>query len=154
MTRYILFAIISTVFVLLAWLLSPALAALSLLTGPKLPLGLQWFGTVDADLDGGQHQHADKYPSGVTGWRLWWQRTTWICRNPAQGFQTYLLGYDARGYFLVFDETKEGARTRVWRRLGYGQIFSYQTGGAWFGWAFKPGINRFSLKFIPFGSGK
>lgn len=160
MTRYILFAIVSTLLVLLAWLLSPLLAGLSVLLDRNT---IGWFGTVDDTMDGGQHQHPDRYPAGVTGWRLWWQRTGWICRNPAQGFQAYMLGYAATPFYLVTDEARGTMRTRLWRSAAGKRVFSYQwnipIGGGrhikmWFGWALKASINRFSLKFIPFGVSK
>ncbi|QIG74994.1 hypothetical protein EVC26_075 [Rhizobium phage RHph_I72] len=156
--KYTIFAIVSTILVIISWLLSPILAGISMaLDTPKLPWGLQWFSTVDDDLDGGQHQN--HYPTGATGWSLWWQRTRWICRNPAQGFQTFLLGYSATNYYLVNDEELiGGSRYREWKDVNGHTIFADQRQvrlagkyylKQWFGWALKPSINRFTFKFVP-----
>ncbi|MBY3260372.1 hypothetical protein HFO15_01655 [Rhizobium laguerreae] len=99
--RYLLYFPANLAFVLLSYLLSPALAALSLLTGPRLPGALQWFSTLDADLDGGISQRVKGYTAGLTGWDLWWQRTCWICRNPAHGWQSELLGMPAYGTIIA-----------------------------------------------------
>ncbi len=91
--RYILYWPVNLGLVALAFALSPLLAALSMVLGkPTLPGVLQWFSTLDNTLDGGQKQG---YKLGVTGWKLWWQRTCWICRNPAHGWQSRLLGMSA-----------------------------------------------------------
>ncbi|MBY3223734.1 hypothetical protein HFO04_01565 [Rhizobium laguerreae] len=99
--RYIAYFPANLAFVLLAFLLSPLLAALSLLTGPRLPGILQWFSTLDADLDGGISQRVKGYKPALTGWALWWQRTCWICRNPAHGWQSELLGMPSAGSIIV-----------------------------------------------------
>lgn len=76
-----------------AYVASPFLAAWSVLTGrDTLPGRWQWFSTLDDTLDGGQHQWPEIYPPNATGVELWWQRTCWICRNPAQGFALKMLG--------------------------------------------------------------
>ena len=174
--KYALFAAVSTAFVLLAWVLAPLLAGLSMLlrliapfldwfkihvNTARLPFGLQWFSTVDDDLDGGQHQN--HYPRGATGWRLWWQRTRWIYRNPAQGFQAYLLGYSATNHYLAVDRvTANGGRYREWRGLRPRVVYARQVNvrltdryyiKMWFGWALKANMNRFTLKFVPFSIG-
>ncbi|WP_445974361.1 DUF7338 family protein [Rhizobium bangladeshense] len=59
------------------------------------------FSTLDADLDGGIGQGVRGYRADITGWRLWWQRTCWICRNPAHGWQSELLGMQAFGTILL-----------------------------------------------------
>lgn len=51
--RYLVYLPANLFFVALAYLLSLVLAAISLVTGPRLPGALQWFSTLDADLDGG-----------------------------------------------------------------------------------------------------
>ncbi|MBX5279141.1 hypothetical protein HJB94_30215 [Rhizobium sp. NLR13a] len=99
--RYLAYFPINLAFVLLSYLLAPALAGLSLLTGPRLPGVLQWFSTLDADLDGGVTQRVRGYRAGLRGWRLWWQRTCWICRNPAHGWQSTVLGMPAAGSAIV-----------------------------------------------------
>lgn len=146
--RYVSYLPANLVFVALAYLLSPALAALSLLAGPRLPGALQWFSTLDADLDGGVAQGVKGYRAGLTGWRLWWQRTCWICRNPAHGWQSELLGMPAAGstvldqrissdpkqqWYLM--ETTKGVRFFCWKR-------DHPIGGGfyvkiWVGWVNK-----------------
>lgn len=166
---YCLFAIPGLALVVLAWLLSPILAGASVLFGVKrLPLGLQWFSTVDDTLDGGQKQHPDKYPAGVGGASLWWQRTCWICRNPAQGFGVKLFGYSMNSSYMENETTtgRAGEAPFTCLRiyiLGNGRrIFSYQRniplGGKrylklWFGWAKKTNILRYSMKVVPISFG-
>ena len=79
------------VLMVLACLLSPFLAFYSVVkNGGKgvdtLPGFWQGFSTADDTLDGGIHQK--EYPDYSKRGRLvvWWYRTCWICRNPAQGF--------------------------------------------------------------------
>ncbi|QSY98601.1 hypothetical protein J2J97_32370 (plasmid) [Rhizobium bangladeshense] len=168
---YGILAVLSLMLVLAAWVLSPALAGLSVIFGvDSLPLGLQWFSTIDDTLDGGQHQHRDKYPPGATGFSLWWQRTCWICRNPAQGFQAYLFGFDMLDVFKRA-QTETGisgkapfTRWIVYERISNGaQFFSYQRNipllagvyiKLWFGWAGKTSAQRYSLKCVPFSLGR
>lgn len=160
---YCAFAVLMGLLILLAWVLSPLLAGLSILFGLKrLPFGLQWFSTVDDTLDGGQRQHPDKYPAGVRGASLWWQRTCWICRNPAQGFGVYAFGYSMSSSYTE-SEVAEGDLTIKIFILGDGRrIFSYQRNvplwgktylKLWFGWARKTNILRYSLKVVPFSFG-
>ncbi|RUM06826.1 DUF7338 family protein [Rhizobium chutanense] len=101
MVRYLIYLPANLVFVWLSYLLSPLLAGLSLVTGPRLPGSLQWFSTLDVDLDGGISQGVKGYRADLTGWRLWWQRTCWICRNPAHGWQSELLGMPAFGTIIA-----------------------------------------------------
>lgn len=161
---YCIFAICMLPFLAAAVILAPVLAVYSVAANRRrLPGFLQWFSTVDDDLDGGQHQHPDKYPAGATGFRLWWQRTCWIWRNPAQGFQVYAFGYSMSSSYM---ESQAGGlhwQTDIFI-LGNGdRIFSHKRqipiGGRyyikmWFGWARKTGIIRYSLKFVPFSIGR
>lgn len=172
---YCVFAVLMGVLILLAWVLSPFLAAVSVVFGVnRLPLGLQWFSTVDDTLDGGQKQHPEKYPQGVGGVSLWWQRMCWICRNPAQGFGVYAFGYSMTSSYMESDDEitlwgKPGEfKQRVLKSekiyvLGNGErIFSYQRNvplfgkyylKIWFGWARKTIILRYSLKTVPISFG-
>ncbi|MBY3247429.1 DUF7338 family protein [Rhizobium laguerreae] len=146
--RYVTFFPANLLFVLAAFLLSPLLAAASLLMGPKLPGFLQWFSTLDADLDGGVAQRVKGYRAGLTGWRLWWQRTCWICRNPAHGWQSELLGMPAAGSTIVSQvlsetpknqwyvmETAKGVRFFCWKRDQ--PLFGGFYLKLWFGWVNK-----------------
>lgn len=106
--RYLAYLPANLAFVFLAFLLSPLLAAVSLHAGPRLPGILQWFSTLDADLDAAISQRVNGYKPGLTGCALWWQRTCWICRNPAHGWQSELLGMPAAGSIIfrqVISET-------------------------------------------------
>lgn len=92
--KYVALLPINVALIMASWFLSPFLALYSVIAGRSvLPSLLQNFSTLDDNLDGGQHQQPDIYPAGVTGRKLWWQRTCWICRNPAQGWQARVLGY-------------------------------------------------------------
>ncbi len=97
--RYVLFTALSMAVNILAYLLSPFLAAYSVRRGiDVLPYPLSLLHTHDNTLDGGQKQG---YEIGGTGWKLWWQRTRWICRNPGYGFDAYILGFDHAGYVVL-----------------------------------------------------
>lgn len=94
------YAIASWLVNILAWLLSPLLAAWSVIAGiNKLPPPFNLLHTHDNTLDGGQNQG---YKVGVKGVRLWWQRTCWICRNPGYGFKAYVLGFKTAGHKLIW----------------------------------------------------
>lgn len=170
--RYILMSIPALALVLLAFVLAPILAGLSvLLRRDTLPGFLQWFSTVDDTLDGGQRQHG--WPAAA-GWRLWWQRTCWIARNPAQGFQAIPFGYQRATVFLQIDKqtvTADGFMTARYREYRYyaarisndRTLFSYQRNvklwrdiylKLWFGWAVKESIGRLSLKCVPISFGR
>ncbi|MGO6982786.1 DUF7338 family protein [Rhizobium leguminosarum] len=146
--RYLAFWLPNIIFVLLAWLLSPLLAALAVFTGPKLPGFLQWFSTTDADLDGGIVQNVAGYKRGLKGLQLWWQRTCWICRNPAHGWQSELLGMPAAGSIIVRQvisetpknqwyimETAKGVRFFCFKRDQ--PLFGGFYLKLWFGWVNK-----------------
>ncbi|QIG73918.1 hypothetical protein PP935_gp143 [Rhizobium phage RHph_N34] len=108
--RYAVFVPINIILVLLSWILSPFLAIASVVFRVNvLPGFLQWFSTIDDDLDGGQHQL--DWPE-VSGLKLVWQRMLWIIRNPAHGWQSKFLGYDisAGTSQIYFRQWKEVAR--------------------------------------------
>jgi hypothetical protein len=134
--RYVLYWPFNILFVLSAFLLSPFLAALSMLQGrPTLPGFLQWWSTVDDTLDGGQHQHPEIYTVGATGFSLWWQRTCWICRNPAHGWGTRLLGFPTSGMTIVSGTGYDG--WTIMRAANGSTYFSYRWDGSrklWIGW--------------------
>ncbi|MBY3500195.1 DUF7338 family protein [Rhizobium laguerreae] len=147
--RYLAYLPANLAFVLLAYLLSPLLAALSLLAGRRLPGILQWFSTLDADLDGGIRQRVKGYKPGLTGWDLWWQRTCWICRNPAHGWQSELLGMPAAGSIIVRQVISETPKSQwyVMETASGVRFFCFKRdqplfGGfylkLWFGWVNKP----------------
>ena len=92
------------VLMVLAWLLSPFLALYSVIRGVNIHPGFwQWFSTADDTLDGGIHQK--EYPD-YSGWGkfwIWWYRTRWICRNPAQGFSYHWFRTGELLFAPVFD---------------------------------------------------
>ena len=99
LSRYLLYAAMSMAVNVIAYVSSPLLSAYSVWRGiDVLPYPLSLLHTHDNTLDGGQRQG---YEVGVTGWKLWWQRTCWICRNPGYGFDAYILGFDHVGYMVL-----------------------------------------------------
>lgn len=97
--RFIIFTIIAKILTLICYIISPILAAWSVLADiDVLPYPFSLFHTHDNTLDGGQKQG---YEIGVTGWKLWWQRTRWICRNPIYGFNAYVFGFNHEGYSVL-----------------------------------------------------
>jgi hypothetical protein len=120
--RYLAYWLPNLVFVLTSYVLSPLLAALSFITGPKLPGFLQWFSTTDTDLDGGIAQNVAAYKAGSKGWRLWWQRTCWICRNPAHGWQAEILGMSTAG-LMTIEQAHDGKNHWFLFRNAKGQQF-------------------------------
>lgn len=164
MIRYALFLPAHLFFVLLSYVLSPFLAFWSVLAGiSTLPGVFQWFSTMDDTLDGGQHQHPDKYPP-ASGLKLWWQRTCWICRNPAQGFDGHLLGFADAGSVVTQRYRTENApyfteKTEMRSEQGR-YYFSYRSDRplygnyylkVWFGWNTAAKDGKFhTIEFQPF----
>lgn len=130
--RYVVFLPYNLVFVALSFMLSPLLAALSMITGPVLPGVLRWFSTMDDTLDGGQHQHPEIYAIGATGFKLWWQRTSWICRNPSHGWQARVLGFPTAGHVVV----SEGPHLTIMKDARGRTYFSvrFYSPKVWLGW--------------------
>lgn len=100
--QYVIYLPINILLVIASYILSPILAAISFLSGPKLPGFLQWFSTIDADLDGGISQRIEGYAADAKNFKLWWQRTCWICRNPAHGWQSIVLGFKGENKGFTF----------------------------------------------------
>lgn len=120
--RYLAYWLPNILLVLSSYALSPLLAALSLVTGPQLPGFLQWFSTTDADLDGGIAQNVAGYKTGLKGFALWWQRTCWICRNPAHGWQAEVLGMST-AELVTIEQAHDGKNHWFLFRNGKGQRF-------------------------------
>ncbi|CAJ0898195.1 hypothetical protein R6138_04190 [Ralstonia thomasii] len=93
--RFAFLALVNVAFTVLAWGLSP-LVALFVRSDGYLPYWLLWFQTQDAPIDAGWRDgYFGTYKTdGVrpTGWRLYWYRVCWLCRNPAYGFCYWPLG--------------------------------------------------------------
>lgn len=166
--RYIFSVPLSMFMNVLAYILAPFLALLSMATGPVLPSPFHLFHTADDTLDGGQHQNGwDRDAQGVA---LWWQRTRWIWRNPSGGFDLFVLGQkkaeatkwisDKKGNRVAHMMNEDGwffsiQRDIYWSKTKFIKI--------WVGWRPTPDrdgyrdidLNRHMLKFTinPFKTG-
>ncbi|MCX2696406.1 DUF7338 family protein [Ochrobactrum chromiisoli] len=146
--KWVIFGLLLLGLKVFAVILSPALALWSVLAGRTiLPYPFSLFHTHDDDLDGGQHQLG--WPQ-VSSFKLWWQRTKWIARNPAYGFAAHVLGFSTVGvvtsYELIkrnFDWSKPDARYECVMHDAKGRtFFSYRSRfkifgkqcGCWIGW--------------------
>ena len=148
--KFIAYAPCILFLVLIAYILSPFLAAYSVLAGVSvLPYPLNLFHSHDDDLDGGQHQN--DWPK-VTGLKLIWQRTHWICRNPAYGFKAYWFGIPAKGT-LVIHESEEFTRLITIDGMEYfcfkdnreTSMVKWSLGWAW--WYDEVYMYKFAVKF-------
>lgn len=135
--KYFLFAILSLVANIFAWLLCPFMAALSVITNKDTsPWPLSLLHTADDTLDGGQHQEG--WPK-VKGWKLFLQRMRWIARNPAGGADN-LMGIPRGPETQIIVVTDKSAVhhkgfKQVHKLIYKGQTyFSYRTNFVWFGW--------------------
>ena len=146
-------ALLSWLVTLLAWVLSPLIAGISMATGSNQVSWLGWFYTHDASLDGGIENHIDGYDQNAKGFRLWWQRVSWICRNPGYRFNAYVLGYSAEAPVLIFESGTAWPAVSYWTVIelkGGRRIFGYRSGSRWFGWKHEPIAGRHQLKSRPF----
>ncbi|KWV42142.1 hypothetical protein AS026_21270 [Rhizobium altiplani] len=150
---YPLLAPIAMLATLLAWVLSPLIAGISMVTGSNQVLWLRWFYTHDASLDGGIEQAHDGYDPNAKGLKLWWQRVCWVCRNPASSFDAYVLGYPADGSKVIFESGVSYPPVRYWAviELKSGRrIFGYRHKGIWWGWKHEPIEGLYQIKAKPF----
>jgi hypothetical protein len=150
---YLFFAPIAMLATLLAWVLSPLIAGISMITGKSEVRLFALLYTHDASLDGGIEQGHDGYDPNAKGFKLWWQRVCWICRNPASSFDAYVLGYRADGSTIIFESGSPYPPIHYWTviELKSGRrIFGYRHKGAWFGWKHEPIVGRYQLKAKPF----
>jgi hypothetical protein len=138
---------------LVAWVLSPIIAGISMATGKNVVPWLGWLYTHDASLDGGIEQTKDGYDPAAKGFKLWWQRVCWVCRNPAYGFVAGPLGFSAEASALIFESGSPYPPVKHWTVIelkGGRRIFGYRNGGKWFGWKHTPIAGRYQLKSKPF----
>ncbi len=138
---------------LLAYVLSPIIASISMITGSNQVPWLRWFYTHDASLDGGIEQSKDGYDPNAKGFKLWWQRVSWVCRNPAYGFVAGPLGFSAEGSFITYESGAAYPPVSYWTvvQLNSGfRIFSYRHKTRWLGWKYTPIAGRHQLKSKPF----
>lgn len=150
---YLFFAPIAMLATLLAWVLSPVIAGISMVTGKNEVRLFSLLYTHDASLDGGIEQRHDGYDPSAKGFKLWWQRVCWICRNPASSFDAYVLGYSSDGSNVVFESGAPYPPVRYWTviELKSGRrIFGYRHKGAWYGWKHEPIEVRYQIKAKPF----
>lgn len=157
--KYIPLSTLGYIAVLLAWINSPFIAAYSVLLN-KNEVGGFWgqLYTHNDSLDGGQNQN--EWPKDVTKWGLWWQRTCWICRNPAYRFCAEYLGVpgDAKvihqivadGEFhddWVVIEDAKGKRYFGWRKDIY--ISESKFIKIWIGWSYPKRGGIYMLQIQP-----
>lgn len=146
--------IASWVMTFLTWgLMCWIIATISMMTGSNQVKWLGWFYTHDASLDGGIEQGKDGYDHNAKGFKLWWQRVCWCCRNPAYGFVAGPLGFDAEGFKIIFESGTAYPPERHWTvvelKSGF-RIFGYRNGRMWLGWKNQDIAGRIQLKSKPF----
>jgi len=159
--KYIVLFPLTLLMNILSILLSPLLALISMILGVNvLPGFLAWFHTHDATLDGGQIQQPQLYPSGVTGFKLWKQRTRWICRNPGYGFAANVCGIPYAGTIAQTSGTLEEGQYTTFYNLkyqkigwGYRRNILYKNGSkyvkVWFGWRIPTNDKKtYMIKFM------
>jgi hypothetical protein len=115
-------ALLSMAFALLTWVLAPVLP-LFVQSDGNLPRYLYWFQTFDNTFTSG--------PVSV-GWTpSYWSSVLWLWRNPAYGFDMFLLGcpFQASDWTVVHDTPNLFFAYSKWG------AFSYR--GAWFKWGWK-----------------
>ncbi|WP_431321683.1 DUF7338 family protein [Rhizobium sp. YTU87027] len=150
---YPFLAPISWLMTLTAWILSPLVAGISMATGRNEVGGpFAYLYTHDASLDGGIEEAIDGYDPKARGFKLWWQRVCWICRNPSGRFNAYVLGYSADGSSLILESGNPYPPVSHWTviELKSGRrIFGYRHKSMWFGWKHTPIAGRHLLKSKP-----
>jgi len=150
---YPFFALQAWVATIIAWALSPLIAGISMATGKNEVRIFSLLYTHDASLDGGIEQGKDGYDPNANGFKLWWQRACWICRNPAYGFCAYIVGYPAEGSVIIFESGSPYPPVSHWTviELKHGRrIFGYRNKSRWFGWKHAAIAGRHQLKSKPF----
>lgn len=166
--RFIIYLIASWLFILLTWLLSPILAMSCFMvkedphkrtnypsehfkpSGPRAFLLKQiwWFQTHDNPLDEWWYGNyvEDSWlkttfsqTDYITKWYVNYKaRLNWLCRNPAYGFQFFLLGYDFNNvkYIVKKDEDikwKTGVNnTSYWITSNENDQYGFQFKTQWY----------------------
>lgn len=94
--KYILFAIVQLLIDVVSFPLAPLVALFADKDG-NLPKWLSLFQTYDNTLDGddGYKQEHRFFPDNANAFQVWANRTGWLWRNPAYGFDM-LLGADVQ----------------------------------------------------------
>jgi hypothetical protein len=139
---FLLFAPLLWIATLLAFVFSPVIAGISMVTGKNTVGGiLSYLTTHNATLDGGIDQGVIGYEPNLSGWRLWWQRTCWVCRNPAYKFAALVLGFPTEGSKVVFESGSKDKPYSYWSVIetaSGARYFGYRGGGTWIGWNYRP----------------
>lgn len=143
---------------IVAWViavpLSPLVATISMITGRKDVGGpLSYLYTHNASLDGGIEQKVEGYEADAKGFRLWWQRVRWICRNPAYKFNAYVLGFSGDGASVIFRQGVEYPDFALWtvvQSASGRRFFGYRGKSCWFGWNYTTYGGYHQLKSKPF----
>ena len=138
--KWVIFALMNIAMILVAFALSPIVAAWSVIAGDPNPRIFAWLYTHDASLDGGQQQHPGQYPPGAKGFALWWQRTCWVCRNPAYGFAAHVIGLSVADTRVTREVIPDGWKNRFYdkrsgRLIGFGYRLQTKKRDIWIGWA-------------------
>lgn len=144
---------ISWLVTLTAWALSPVISGISMVTGKNEVRFFSLLYTHDASLDGGIEQSIDGYDPNATGFKLWWQRVCWICRNPGGRFNGFILGYPSDSSTMILESGVGYPPVHHWTvvQLKSGRrIFGYRHKGRWFGWKTEAIAGRYLLKAKPF----
>jgi hypothetical protein len=125
-----------------SWLISPFLAAYSVVEKTATPGGLwRLFYTHDNTLDGGFDAGIRGYkdPTTLNAGELWWQRVCWICRNPGYGLNALVFGFEHTSNFAIIFEDgipypeKDGYWYVIRSDKGW-KFFGYRGPKAWVGW--------------------
>lgn len=161
---FILYIPIYFVFKILAYVLSPILAGISVIFNfNKYPFPINLLHTIDDDLDGGQHQL--HWETNVSKFKLWLQRMYWIVRNPSAGFDSIAIGLKQSETTInvLYDIKPNGRTTKRKAILIHNGIRYFEIKNSivwnenhytywWFGWNSSPhgGYCKYKLEFHPY----
>jgi hypothetical protein len=144
--KYPAWFLVAVISILIAYINSPLIAAYSVIKGVK-NVGGFWgqLYTHDASLDGGIEQNIEGFEATAKGFKLFWQRTVWICRNPAYRFRAEKLGAGKEAVF-IWKEGEGLSPPNFWyvmetpdgkRYFGHRADYHYKKGKYikhWIGW--------------------
>jgi len=126
---YPFMALLSVFFTLLTWILAPILAVLVKSDG-NLPKYLYWFQTFDNPVTAGENEPFNWLMSPYS-YTPYWAKVMWLWRNPAYGFDMFLLGasFTPGEWTVVVDQPNRFFAYSKWG------AFSYR--GTYFKWGWK-----------------
>jgi hypothetical protein len=131
--KYILFAIVQLLIDVVSFPLAPLVALFADKDG-NLPKWLSLFQTYDNTLDGDDGYKAEHrfFPDNANAFQVWANRTGWLWRNPAYGFDM-LLGADVQvGDILRINGDRATgdnpfhAGLCTWKLYRQGKLISFQ----------------------------